>query len=159
MDFSGAKTISGIARAHRGSSVRAWAVSPPPAGSVPQGTPCGVAVPEERHPPFPGSNLPRPPLRAQGDGAGGTETPRGLRPRRPGQMAALDLLSHPATLGGPGPGCSSGKPSHDGTKANRDSGARGRATALAQHQPHRLRQGRMLLLPPAPIPPPPAHYI
>lgn len=60
--------------------------------------------------------------------AGGAKTHQGLHPRQPGKMLALDLLSHPATLGGLG---SSGKPPHDGTKANSDKGTScGTAPAL-----------------------------
>lgn len=158
MDFSGAKTISGIAGSHQGSSVRAWAASPPRLAVLPGGHLVGWPCRRKGTHPSLGATC-RVLLSVHREtGPEEPKPPRGLRPRRPGQMAALDLLSHPATLGGPGPRCSSGKPSHDGTKANGDSGAQGRATALAQHQPHRVHQGRMLLLPPAPIPPP-AHYI
>lgn len=51
--------------------------------------------------------------------AGGAKTHQGLHPRQPGKMLALELLSHPATLGGLG---SSGKPPHDGMTANSDKG-------------------------------------
>ncbi|KAM9532182.1 uncharacterized protein ACIB01_013161 isoform 1-T2 [Guaruba guarouba] len=91
--------------------------------------------------PVPRSNRLRPP-QAWADGAA---THHGLHPQWPGQMEALDLLSHPATLGGPSLGCSWGKPSHDGTKANGNSRARGRAVALLQRQLHGTHRDWMLL--------------
>lgn len=114
LDLSGAKTISSKTRAvnRRGSS----------------GDTLWVAVLEEKHPPFPRSCVLLPAHRETGPGephAKGTETRRGLHPQWLGQMVAPDLLSHPDTLGSP-----SGKPPHDGTKANGDSRTRGQAVAL-----------------------------
>lgn len=113
--------------------------------STPGGHPIGWLCQRRSVHPIPRSNRLRPPPQAWAGSAGGTATHHGLHPRWPGQMEALDLLSHPATLGGPGLGCSWGKPSHDGTKANGDGGARGRAVALLQRQLHGTHRGWMLL--------------